>query len=732
MDVLDLGNWILVNENYENKFNLPDGIIKFIVNSIQFIFPIILISCVVVISISFWKLLTAKTYEKNTWPTLLLVTSITFLAFCLSVSLNDLDFTIFKTIVPTVAGITALALFLQNDQKNRMELNDRHKEYRKSIIIDRKNRHSDAIKTINTDEEKNIQVGLRQLRSLLIEWLQDNPSNNYEKYEKRNEIINITDEVSAVLQKNTNLKNKKSSSIEEAALSFANMARGGWYVSPTTRPRKVVSLFNFYIRYRLRLFVILLYSDLYEVLSSKDREQRTIKLKPKIIKYLQKIIDERLIAQDLSNNWLSSKYQNSRFFNAIIHIPTKSPASRRLINFHVGDSIDKNTYSFNFKEAKIDSPIKLSGFQGVDFTKSKFRSKFIIKPDYQNIPDAYLIDTKFQGSTFRKSTSFILTKFLFNYSEPPFSNVTFMKPVTFKSCVFLAGSPIPHDFIIKESNFQHKTNSLIIEDSLFNIPLSLKDSSIPNAKLSKNYFAFGTTITEVESEQIKFESCNLESLSVEKIKQIHEGVPEIKIKNSTVRQETNIYSTIDIHVNGSRFKKNSIFGRIGVHPANKVNISKSVFSGLEISASSEIKIQGISVEKLDIFIDTNSPIDVLLQGILGFASEITIDGLDGQIRSLILNDIYVKKIHFLNINFSQVENIELENVKCKEIHFEDCMFAYPDQKEDIKRLAGSQYKINNYDELIEDYECYIDLEDYEYYSDLEDYEYYSDLEDLGM
>lgn len=732
MDVLDLGNWILVNENYENKFNLPDGIIKFIVNSIQFIFPIILISCVVVISISFWKLLTAKTYEKNTWPTLLLVTSITFLAFCLSVSLNDLDFTIFKTIVPTVAGITALALFLQNDQKNRMELNDRHKEYRKSIIIDRRNRHSDAIKTINTGREKNIQVGLRQLRSLLIEWLQDNPSNNYEKYEKRNEIINITDEVSAVLQKNTNLKNKKSSSIEEAALSFANMARGGWYVSPTTRPRKVVSLFNFYIRYRLRLFVILLYSDLYEVLSFKDREQRTIKLKPKIIKYLQKIIDERLIAQDLSNNWLSSKYQNSRFFNAIIHIPTKSPASRRLINFHVGDSIDKNTYSFNFKEAKIDSPIKLSGFQGVDFTKSKFRSKFIIKPDYQNIPDAYLIDTKFQGSTFRKSASFILTKFLFNYSEPPFSNVTFMKPVTFKSCVFLAGSPIPHDFIIKESNFQHKTNSLIIEDSLFNIPLSLKDSSIPNAKLSKNYFAFGTTITEVESEQIKFESCNLESLLVEKIKQIHEGVPEIKIKNSTVRQETNIYSTIDIHVNESRFKKNSIFGRAGVHPANKVNISKSVFSGLEISASSEIKIQGISVEKLDIFIDTNSPIDVLLQGILGFASEITIDGSDGQIRSLILNDIYVKKIHFLNINFFQVENIELENVKCKEIHFEDCMFAYPDQKEDIKRLAGSQYKINNYDELIEDYECYIDLDDYECYIDLEDYEYYSDLEDLGM
>ena len=719
MNILDLIAEILIDKNYENKFNLPDGPISFLFNSIHKNASFILIACILIIFLSFRRIYKSNTYDKNTESTLLLIISTVFTAFCLSVSLDDLGFTIFKTIAPTAAGITALALFLQNDQKNRMELNDRHKEYRKSIIIDRRNRHSDAIKTINTDKEKNIQVGLRQLRSLLIEWLQDNPSNNYEKYEKRNEIINITDEVSAVLQKNTNLKNKKSSSIEEAALSFANMARGGWYVSPTTRPRKVVSLFNFYIRYRLRLFVILLYSDLYEVLSFKDSEQRTIKLKPKIIKYLQKIIDERLIAQDLSNNWLSSKYQNSRFFNAIIHIPTKSPASRRLINFHVGDSIDKNTYSFNFKEAKIDSPIKLSGFQGVDFTKSKFRSKFIIKPDYQNIPDAYLIDTKFQGSTFRKSTSFILTKFLFNYSEPPFSNVTFMKPVTFKSCVFLAGSPIPHDFIIKESNFQHKTNSLIIEDSLFNIPLSLKDSSIPNAKLSKNYFAFGTTITEVESEQIKFESCNLESLSVEKIKQIHEGVPEIKIKNSTVRQETNIYSTIDIHVNESRFKKNSVFGRVGVHPTNKVNISKSVFSGLEISASSEIKIQGISVEKLDIFIDTNSPIDVLLQGILGLASEITIDGSDGQIRSLILNDICVKKIHFLNINFSQVENIELENVKCKEIHFMDCTFDSPNQEEDIKRSASSLYKRknpnsyepNSYEELIENYDYYSGLED---------------------
>lgn len=718
MDVLDLGNWILVNENYENKFNLPDGIIKFIVNSIQFIFPIILISCVVVISISFWKLLTAKTYEKNTWPTLLLVTSITFLAFCLSVSLNDLDFTIFKTIVPTVAGITALALFLQNDQKNRMELNDRHKEYRKSILIDRKNRHTDAIKTINSGEEANIQTGLRQLRSLLFEWLQDNPSNNYEKYEKRNEIINITDEVSAIFQKNTNVKNDKSSSVEETILSIANAVRGG-YIPATAEPG-IASICNFQVRRWTQLLIILLRTALYKEISCKPIQERIIRTKPKTIHYLQRVIDERLIAQDSSNNRELFNEKNPPIFNEAISIPTKFPISRPSVFCHIGNSFNENNLiSFNFRSAKICFPIEFSGFQEVDFAESDFYFTFTIKPDYQNTPDAYLIDTNFQGSTFHGSTSFILTKFLFTSSKTPFSNVTYIDSATFKSCIFLSTLLFPHELAIKDCDFQGRGYSLAIEDSLFYIPLSLKNSSIPKMKLSKNYYAFETTIAEVESEQIKIESCNLKSLSIKKIKQIHEDIPEIEIKNSTVRQETRIDSTIDIHVNESRFKKKSVFGHMWAHPANKVNISKSVFSGLEIRASSEIKIQGISVEKLDIFVDANSPIDVLLQGILGFASEITIDGSDGQIRSLILNDVYVKKIHFLNINFSQVENIELENVKCKEIHFMDCTFDSPNQEEDIKRSASSlyirknpnSYEPNSYEELIENYDYYSGLED---------------------
>lgn len=633
----------------------------------------------------------SNTYDKNTGPTLLLITSTVVTAFCLSVSLDDLGFTIFKTIVPTVAGITALALFLQNDQKNRMELNDRHKEYRKSILIDRKNRHADAIKTINSGEETNIQAGLRQLRSLLFEWLQDNPSNNYEKYEKRNEIINITDEVSAIFQQNTNVKNNKSSSVEETILSIANTVRGG-YIPAIAEPG-IASAVKFQVRRWTQLLIILLRTTLNKELSCKPIQERIISTNPKTIHYLQRIIDERLIAQDSSNNRELFNEKNPPIFNEAISAPTKFPMSHPSVFCHVGNSIDENNLlSFNFRNAKICFPIEFSGFQEVDFAESDFYFTFTIKPDYQNTPDAYLIDTHFQGSTFHSSTSFILTKFLFTSSKTPFSNVTFIDSATFKSCVFLSTLLFPHELAIKECDFQGRSYSLVIEDSLFYVPLSLKTSSIPKIKLSKNYYAFGTTITEVKSEQIKLESCNLKSLSVKKIKQIHEDVPEIKIKNSTVRQETKIDSSIDININESRFKRRSIFGHNETRPANKVNISKSVFSELEISASSEIKIQGISVEKLDIFVTTNSTIDVSLQGILGIASEVTIDGLHGQIRSLNLNNVYVKKIHFLNIDFSQIESTKLNNVHCHEFQFNKCTLDSPHQEEEIKRSACEVYE----------------------------------------
>ena len=730
MNILDLITEIFTNKNYENKFSLPDGTIKFIFNSIQFIFPLILIVCVVVILISFWKLLTAKTYEKNTWPTLLLVTSITFLAFCLSVTLNDLDFTIFKTIVPTVAGITALALFLQNDQKNRMELNDRHKEYRKSILIDRKNRHADAIKTINSGEETNIQTGLRQLRSLLMEWFQDNPSNNYEKYEKRNEIINITDEVSVVFQQNTNAESNKSSSVEETILSIANTVRGG-YIPATAEPG-ISSSFNFQIRRWTQLLIILLRTASHKELSCKPIQERTTKINPKTIDYLHRTIDERLIAQDSFNNRELSDKKNPSIFDKTISIPTKFPISQPSVFCHIGNSFDENNLpSFNFRNAKIDFPIEFSGFQEVDFTESDFYFTFTIKPDYQNTPNAYLIDTQFQDSTFHGSTSFILTKFLFTSSKTPFSNVTFMDSATFKSCVFLSRLLFPHELAIKECDFQDRSYSLVIEDSLFYVPLSLKSSSIPKVKLFKNYFAFETTVTKVATDQITFESCNLESLSVNQIIRILGNTPEIKIKDSKVRKKTVIRgdhsgSTLDINVEKSKFKKKSDFGYTRNYPANKVNVYSSSFSELKISADLEAVIQNISTKRLHISVGNNSKLDISIQDVRGAkykntrikkVSEIVIDSSYGQIGSLFLNNLYVKKIRFFKVDFSHIANIELKGVKYNEIHFEDCTFDTPTQGEEIKRLARSAYKRNRPN-------TYKDI--------IESYEYFSNLEDLGL
>lgn len=492
-------------------------------------------------------------------------------------------------------------------------------------------------------------------------------------------------------KKNTNVKNDKFSSIEETILSIANAVRGG-YIPATAEPG-IASICNFQVRRWTQLLIILLRTALYKEISCKPIQERIIRTKPKTIHYLQRVIDERLIAQDSSNNRELFNEKNPPIFNKAISIPTKFPISQPSVFCHIGNSFNENNLiSFNFRNAKICFPIEFSGFQEVDFAESDFYFTFTIKPDYQNTPDAYLIDTHFQGSTFHSSTSFILTKFLFTSSKTPFSNVTYMDSATFKSCIFLSTLLFPHELAIKDCDFQGRGYSLAIEDSLFYVPLSLQDSSIPKMKLSKNYYAFETTIAEVESEQIKIESCNLKSLSIKKIKQIHEDIPEIKIKNSTVQQKTKIDSNIDIHVNESHFKKKSIFGYAGAHPVNKVNISKSVFSELEISAGSEIEIQGLSVEKLDIIVGTNSTIDVSLQGILGVASEFTIDGSRGQIRSLRLNNIYVKKIHFRNIDFSQIEYTRLDNVQCREFQFNGCTLDSPHQEEEIKHSACKVYK----------------------------------------
>lgn len=638
---------IFTHENYENKFNLPDGIIKTTVNTIQFISPTIFLICITLILFSFWKLIRAKTYEKNTWPTLLLVISITFFAFCLSISLNDLGFTIFKTIVPTVAGITAIALFLQNDQKNRMELNDRNKEYRKSLLIDRRNRYSEAVNLINSGREDGIIDGIRQLNSLLSDWSQDNSIDNSER---NTEIDNITGKLSDTFRKHTKFKVNNPSQVEGDILSIISQLRGG-----------------------------------YDPKGPKSNRRRTKRWAK---------IDKRLYIKNLDIPDMKKKED----------MPTKWPMNRPHVIRSLSSSIDGKIYKFNLRNSKINYPIDLPGFREVDFIGVNFYRKFTIKPEYINKYDAYLIDTKFNDSTFHGPVEYKLTKFLFTSNESSFSGVSFMESVSFESCIFLSAFINPYAFKIEKSNFQAIHNSLNISDSIFYLPFGIKNSSIPDVIFSRNYIESSMTISEVSTNRIYLEECDIKSLTITQIIKINENVPEITMKDCTVRKKTVIRgdysdSNLDINVQKSRFKKNTSFGDTRFYPANKVNVSSSSFSKLNISADLEAKIQDVSVKKLYISVGNDSKIDISMQNIRRAifnnriarnASEIVIDGSKGEIKKLILSDVKVKNIRFKNVDFLNINRLELCRVDCQKFHFEKCQIN-PNEEENIKKKAPMLY-----------------------------------------
>lgn len=169
-----------------------------------------------------------KLYDTNHRPVLYIVLNTTLIAFCLSVALDDLGFTIFKTITPTIAGITALALFVQNDQKNRRESYERHKEYLRENISSRRDRYSEAIEKIADGGKVKTLTGLRQLNSLAIEWSEDK---SISILDKNNELNNIAIEISDVFRKDTRTKNPTPSLLALNALVTANKLRG--YYSPT-------------------------------------------------------------------------------------------------------------------------------------------------------------------------------------------------------------------------------------------------------------------------------------------------------------------------------------------------------------------------------------------------------------------------------------------------------------------------------------------------------------------
>lgn len=151
---------ILLNtDSYSNPFKLPDGLIKNIFQLISEYSTPIIILCAIGILVSFCSLFSNKysfldkSFGTSSYSIAWISVFTVLAAFCLSVSFEDLGFTIFKTIVPTTAGFTALALLAQNDQKNRRESYERHKEYVRDNISNRRDRYSEAIEKIATEEK---------------------------------------------------------------------------------------------------------------------------------------------------------------------------------------------------------------------------------------------------------------------------------------------------------------------------------------------------------------------------------------------------------------------------------------------------------------------------------------------------------------------------------------------------------------------------------------------------
>lgn len=528
-----------------------------------------------------------------------------------------------------------------------MELNDRNKEYRKSLLIDRRNRYSEAVNLINSGREDGIIDGIRQLNSLLSDWSQDNLIDNSER---NTEIDNITGKLSDTFRKHTKFKVNNPSQVEGDILSIISQLRGGY------NPK------------------------------GPNSSRRRTKLWAKI--------DKRLYIKNLDITNMKKKEEK----------PTKWPMNRPHAIRSLSSSIDGKIYKFNLRNSKINCPINLPGFQEVDFIGVDFYREFIIKPKYVEKYDAYLIDTKFNDSTFHGPVEYKLTKFLFRSNESSFSGVSFMESASFEACIFLSAFINPYAFKIEKSDFQAIHNSLNISNSIFYLPFSIKNSSVPDVIFSRNYITSSMDISEVQTNRIYFDECDLKSLRINQIIKVNENVPEITLKDCTVRKNTVIrgdYSdnNLDVNVQKSRFKENTSFGDTRFYPANKVNVSGSSFSKLSISADLEAKIQDVSVKRLYISVGNDSKIDISMQDIRGAifnnriarnASEIVIDGSKGEINKLILSDVKVKNIRFRNVDFLNINRLELCRVDCQKFHFEECQIN-PNEEENIKRKAPMLY-----------------------------------------
>ena len=648
-------NIFQLNRTYSNPLNLPDGPLKCAFEIVYQWSYVVIFVCIISILVSLYRLLRMKLYDANHRPVLYIVLNTTIIAFCLSVALDDLGFTIFKTITPTIAGITALALFVQNDQKNRRESYERHKEYLRENISNRRDRYSEAIEKIADGGKVKTLAGLRQLNSLAIEWSEDK---SISTFDKNNELNNIAIEISDVFRRDTRTKNPSPSLLAINALVTANKLRG--YYSPTE------------LRFVPRWISRILWKIIDIRLSSQEKENDKIS-------FLEK-----------PASWLIPKEVTSRLLINSIYI--------QIYNF------DTDIYNFDFSGSQINTPMDFSGFQGVDFSSTEFHKDFTVKPILCRKHDSYMINNSFSKAKFKESVEFRLTKFLSISDLPLFNETEFNKSIKIIACVFI--NKIQYTALVfQKTRFLALEESIFINGSLFYPFVRFANCTINNGLFNNNYFLSGLSFKGTSFKEIILLSNLINGLSIEEIKDSGNNtkVPKIIIENSLVRKFCTIkgnYESANIEVKKSHFKGQAKFGdpEMPHHYQHDINISESSFKNLEIVSNTQVSLKDVSVNSLKIYSSSKGIQEVVLKNIhkeTSFrnyrASEIIIDCSRG-IRNLTLEDVKTKVLRIKNIDIGQIKNLKLCNIECEEL---DIDYLNNQEVEEIKNKAKISYLKNN-------------------------------------
>lgn len=628
---------ILLNtDSYSNPFKLPDGLIKNIFQLISENFTLIIILCAVVILVSFCLLIRSKFFGTSSYSIIWIAAFTVLAAFCLSVSLEDLGFTIFKTIVPTVAGFTALALLIQNDQKNRREASDRYNEYKKSIHIDRRNRHFNASQKIIEGGDLNTVNGLQQLAPLPEEWSQD----NFALPQKDIEAQNIASEISEVFNRHAKFKNNHPSPIESIIFRIISDLRGRHISENLSKPKKFI--WNF-IWNRVEN----------QVASTKSHGKTSCSIKR------------------WTRRWLTSNFFNIE--SSIIY-----------------NSINKNNYNFYINNSEINTQIELPGFNELEVKASNFHSSLTIKPRNERVLDAYMINVDFSTSTFNDSVEFYLTKFLHTSNLSPYEGTVFEKSVIFRSCIFISGSKF-------QSTEFHEDVS--IEKSFFFPMVFIEKSKMKYGAFKETRFLEKITIEDTAFKTLSFDSCDIKSLFIELIHTYTPGdIPAINIDNSTVYNECTIrgnYASPEVSIKNSFFGKKVALGEACNHPVRSAKISNSIYTDLKIYASNSISIENCKVNSINLVACEDGIFEIEINNLKrgDFTSnetckQVSIYGSGKTIKKLIIEDVDTEEIILRNIHFPKDLDIKLENIKTSSISIDsNCSFDDPGTKDKIDLIS---------------------------------------------